>query len=213
MKIFKIKYLIILIIILISTILFQQYNSTNQISDESTIYSPYVGQEERGIKALSQNDIEGLLAGSGTPFGGMAKPAELNGYPGPRRVLDAFESGEFELTNEQLELTEELYESMKLSAIELGEQIIEIEEEIDNKFTSETITEEFLQEKVLESAELYGQLRNVHLKTHLEMVEILTSDQIEQYNELRGYNSDKDPCENVPEGHDPEIWKMHNGCE
>jgi len=32
------------------------------------------------------------------------------------------------------------------------------------------------------------------------------------YNELRGYSSD-DPCENVPEGHDPEMWKRHNNCE
>ncbi len=77
----------------------QQHRSTSQTSDESAIRSPYVGQEARGIKALSQDDVEGLLAGAGSPFGGMAKPAELNGYPGPRHVLDAVKAVEFELTD------------------------------------------------------------------------------------------------------------------
>ena len=38
------------------------------------------GQETRAIKALSQDEDEGLLAGKGL---GFAKAAELNGYPGP----------------------------------------------------------------------------------------------------------------------------------
>ena len=79
-----------------------------ETANESVIQSPYVGQETRGIKALSQADIEGLLAGAGTPFGGMAKPAELNGYPGPRHVLDAVEAGEFDLTTDQREQVEVL---------------------------------------------------------------------------------------------------------
>lgn len=179
---------------------------------ESPLHSPYAGQEERGIKALSQSDIEGLLAGSGTPFGGMAKPAELNGYPGPRHVLDAYEAGEFELTKEQHEEIKTLYEAMRSKAIELGIQIIDIEKEIDNSFLDKTITEVFLQNKVSESTHLYGQLRFLHLKYHLSMVKILTPEQVEQYNELRGYTAG-DPCKNVPEGHDPKMWKLHNNCE
>ena len=194
-------------ILLLSLLLLLLISSCN----ESSIQSNYVGQEERGIKALSQEDIEGLLVGAGTPFGGMAKPAELNGYPGPRHVLDAYDSGEFELMNEQYEQIKILYEEMKTSAIELGEKIIDIEKTIDDGFTSKTITEEFLQEKVLESANHYGQLRFIHLKYHLLMVDILTAQQVEIYNELRGYNLDN-PCENIPEGHDPEIWKLHNNC-
>lgn len=180
--------------------------------EESAIHSPYVGQEQRGIKALSQDDIEGLLAGSGTPFGGMAKPAELNGYPGPRHVLDAVEAGEFEVTDEQLAQIEALYEEMQSEAIALGTQIVDLEKAIDDAFANGTITEEFLQENVTASAELYGQLRIVHLKYHLQMVDILTADQVAQYNELRGYISG-DPCDNVPEGHDPEMWNLHNNCE
>lgn len=184
-----------------------------QAPGKSAIHSPYAGQElTRGIKALSQNDVAGLLAGSGTPFGGMAKPAELNGYPGPRHVLDAYETGEFALTNEQHRQIEALYEDMRSQAVALGKRIIDIEKENNDAFTNKTVTGEFLQNKVSASAGLYGQLRFVHLKAHLAMVDILTPRQIELYNKLRGYNS-ADPCRNIPEGHDPEMWKLHHNCE
>jgi Spy/CpxP family protein refolding chaperone len=192
-------------------IFWQQHTALLEAPDESAVHSPYAGQESREIKALSGQDIEGLLAGAGTPFGGMAKPAELNGYPGPRHVLDAAEAEGFELTRGQQEQIEALYEEMRSEAIELGERIIDIEKAIDDAFLDGTITEEYLQKKVLESADLYGQLRVVHLKYHLLMVDILTPQQVAQYNELRGYTSG-DPCENIPAGHDPEMWGLHNNC-
>ena len=37
------------------------------------------------IKSLSQDDQSALLAGRGM---GLARPAELNGYPGPAHVLE-----------------------------------------------------------------------------------------------------------------------------
>jgi hypothetical protein len=202
----------IVLVVIVGVIIFQKYSALSEIPDESAILSPYAGQEIRGIKSLSQEDIEGLLAGAGTPFGGMAKPAELNGYPGPRHVLDAVEAGEFELANGQRVQIEALYEKMRSEAIGLGKKIVNIEKAIDDAFIGGTITEEILQEKILESASLYGQLRIVHLKYHLAMVDILSPQQVEQYNELRGYTSG-DPCENMPEGHDPDLWKLHNNCE
>ena len=150
--------------------------------------SPYAGQEEREIKALSEADVRGLLAGSGMPFGGMAKAAELNGYPGPRHVLDLDEAGKLALTPEQYRKTRELYEKMRAEAIPLGKQLLEVEKEIDRAFARRTITESFLRRKVAESAELYGKLRFVHLKYHLAMTRLLTPQQIQQYNELRGYH-------------------------
>lgn len=209
----KRKNLIVIVgliaIVLIAGLYYLAFNT-----GESKIVSPYAGQElERGIKALSQEEVKGLLAGEGTPFGGMAKPAELNGYPGPRHVLDAVEYGEIELTDEQEKQIRELYEEMKVEAIDLGKKIIDIEKEIDKAFVDKTITEIFLKEKVEESSKLYGELRFVHLKYHLSTMEILTQEQVEQYNELRGYtNSEIDPCDNIPKGHDPEMWRLHNGC-
>ena len=45
---------------------------------------PYAGQQARTIKALSDDDLAALRKGEGM---GMAKAAELNGYPGPAHVL------------------------------------------------------------------------------------------------------------------------------
>jgi Spy/CpxP family protein refolding chaperone len=181
------------------------------VAQEHSLHSPYAGQEVRGIKALSQEDVEGLLAGAGTPFGGMAKLAELNGYPGPRHVLDAAAQGEIELTDTQQAEIEALYEEMRADAVALGEQIVALEQELDDAFAGGTISAQILEEKVQESAALYGRLRIIHLKYHLSMVDILSPEQVAQYNEIRGYTSG-DPCENVPEGHDPEMWRAHNNC-
>lgn len=198
--------------IIVAGVMFTQRNTTtSQTSERSSIQSQYAGQETRAIKALSQDDVEQLLAGAGTAFGGMAKPAELNGYPGPRHILDAVESGEFELADEQQEQIELLYKDMRVQAIELGKQIIDIEISIDDAFSGKTMTEEYLQKQISGSADLYSSLRFVHLKYHLGTVNILTSQQVEQYNELRGYTS-SDPCANIPEGHDAEQWKLHNKC-
>jgi Spy/CpxP family protein refolding chaperone len=199
------------LLLIIGTSLSQRTTGLPETPSESNILSPYAGQEARDIKALSDEDIQGLLAGSGTPFGGMAKPAELNGYPGPRHVVDAAEGGELELTSEQQEQVEALYEEMRSGAIELGKRIIDVETAIDEAFADGTITEEWLEDEIEESARLYGQLRMIHLKAHLSMVGILTAQQVERYNELRGYTSG-DPCENVPEGHDPELWRLHHDC-
>jgi hypothetical protein len=46
--------------------------------------NPYAGQQTRSIKALSPEDIDELRNGTGM---GLAKAAELNGYPGPLHVL------------------------------------------------------------------------------------------------------------------------------
>lgn len=46
---------------------------------------PYAGQQTRAIKALSPEDIAGLLNGEGM---GMANAAELHGYPGPVHVRE-----------------------------------------------------------------------------------------------------------------------------
>jgi hypothetical protein len=45
---------------------------------------PYAGQQTRAVKALSDDEIAALRKGEGM---GMAKAAELNGYPGPAHVL------------------------------------------------------------------------------------------------------------------------------
>jgi hypothetical protein len=70
--------------------------------------SPYADEQDRDIKALSQQDVEGYLAGQGM---GFAKAAELNGYAGPKHVLEL--ASELSLTSEQRTHTEQLFASMQ----------------------------------------------------------------------------------------------------
>jgi len=187
-------------------------NSKSQPNTESQRHtkSPYSGQEAREIKSLSREDIDSLNNGTGIAFGGMAKLAELNGYPGPRHVLDLVD--QMNLTEEQKTKTKAIYNEMKREAVRLGERIITIEKDMNDRFADKTISDEELKGKLAKSAEIYGQLRYVHLKRHLQMVDILTPEQVAVYNRLRGYTSEDDPCEKVPEGHDPKLWRQHHNC-
>jgi len=70
--------------------------------------SPYSGQEQRSIKALSESDTKDLAEGNGL---GLAKAAELNSYPGPRHVLEL--ADELGLSDNQRTATQALYASMR----------------------------------------------------------------------------------------------------
>ena len=145
-------------------------------------HSPYAGEEKREIKALSSEDIEGYLKGRGM---GFAKAAELNHYPGPKHVLDLVE--ELHLSKDQLDRTKETYDEMHKDAVSIGRQIVEKERILDNSFANQEIDEKNLMEMTVEIGRLKGELRAVHLKAHLAMKGILSSHQVDKYDELRGY--------------------------
>lgn len=144
--------------------------------------SPYAGEEQRHIKALSPERIEGLEAGHGL---GYAKAAELNGYPGPKHVLEL--ADDLGLDDDQLRRTEALKETMHERAGELGRDLIAVEAELEAAFAEETITRERLVELVSRSARIEGQIRLVHLQAHLQQVELLEDQQVDEYMRLRGY--------------------------
>ena len=195
----KIKILII-ILILISIPSF-----TLSAADHSH-KSKYAGEEKREIKSLSETDIEELKNGKGW---GLAKAAELNGLPGPAHLLEM--KKEIDLNAEQVRAIENIYKRMKREAIPLGHELIELERELNNHFANRTITNELLHQLLMKIAQVHRQLRYVHLSAHLKTPDILRSEQITLYNKLRGYSSD-DPCQNVPKGHDPKMWKKHHNC-
>lgn len=149
--------------------------------------SPYAGEQERRVKAFSNERLAGLEAGRGL---GYAKAAELNGYPGPKHVLEL--ADELDLDADQRRHTEALYETMRERASALGRELIEAEAELDAAFDGGDITRQLLVEHVSSAARIESELRLVHLQTHLEQAELLTEDQIETYNQLRGYGSDPD---------------------
>ncbi len=188
----------ILVLMLIATFAFSEADHSHK--------SKYAGEEKREIKSLSATDIEELQNGKGW---GLAKAAELNGVPGPVHLLEMKE--EIDLSAEQIRAIEDIYMKMKQEAVPLGRELIELERELNNHFANRTITNELLRQILQKIAQVHGQLRYVHLSTHLKTPDILKSEQITLYNKLRGCSSE-DPCENVPKGHDPTMWKKHHNC-
>lgn len=175
------------------------------ISDHSH-QSNYAGQETRAIKSLSKADIEDLKNGRGW---GLAKAAELNGVPGPVHVLQM--KNEINLSPEQVREIERQYHAMKKEAIPLGLELIELERKLNHHFIDHAISDELLRHFLEKISDVYQRLRYVHLAAHLKTPQVLSPEQIAQYNRLRGYASD-DPCQNIPAGHDPDMWKRHRNC-
>lgn len=169
-------------------------------------HSKYAGQENRTIKSLSPDDIVELKRGGGW---GLAKAAELNGVPGPAHLLELKDA--IPLNEEQVSEIEEIYRSMKSDAIREGERLIALERTLETHFRSGAISPGILQNALADISASRMKLRYIHLSTHLRTPQILSKDQIDRYNTLRGYDK-TNPCDSVPAGHDPELWRKHNGC-
>ncbi len=144
-------------------------------------YGDLLDTEIRGIDPAT---IGGYRTGAGL---GMALPAELNGYPGPRHVLDLV--NELELTSDQQTQIQALFDDMLPQAIALGEQILDQEAGLELAFRDGTIDEESLRDRLISIESLRAELRFVHLRTHLVTLEILTPHQVQLYNSLRGYTT------------------------
>lgn len=148
-------------------------------------HSPYAGQQARELTYLAPEDVSALEAGRGTALGGLAKPAELNGYPGPRHALDL--ADELELTEDQRQRLQALFDQMQTEAQAAGQAFLDVERQIDAAYAQQTVTDEELGRLLERSGELYGRLRYVHLRYHLETRALLSETQIQRYNEIRGY--------------------------
>jgi Spy/CpxP family protein refolding chaperone len=149
--------------------------------------SPYAGQEARDIKSLSSQDVADYLAGRGM---GLAKPAELNGYPGPAHVKEL--ADRLGLTPEQRAATDAVYAKMHDRAVPLGQRLVDEERALDALFAAHTVTPESLHESLARIARLQGELREVHLSAHLQQLALLTPEQATRYAALRGYSGSPD---------------------
>jgi hypothetical protein len=115
----------------------------------------------------------------------MALPAELNGYPGPRHVLDFAE--ELSLDPDTKQRVQTIFDRMHAEAVDLGAKIIERERMLDTEFSSGAISEASLKELIDDIGALWAQLRNVHLQAHLTTAAELSDMQRRHYAMLRGY--------------------------
>lgn len=134
------------------------------------------------IKALSADEVAGLLEGQGM---GLARAAELNGYPGPLHVLELADS--LALTPQQRATAETLRAEVVREAPEIGARLVAEEEALDAVFAQERATPALVDAITAKIGGLQGELRAVHLRTHIAMRAALTPEQIATYNRLRGY--------------------------
>jgi len=144
--------------------------------------TPYAGQQNRTIKALSAEDVAGLLKGEGM---GFAKAAELNGYPGPKHVLDL--AGQLKLDQTQRRQIQAIFDKMSAAAKPLGAELVEQERVLDQLFQKGEITPDRLAVETSAIAAFQGRLRAVHLSAHLETKALLNPEQLALYEQLRGY--------------------------
>ena len=142
-------------------------------------YSAFV---DRPIKALSEQQVNDLNAGRGMS---LALAAELNGYPGPLHTLELADA--LELTSEQRSATETVYRDMQEQARALGIRVIEAEERLDTLFREGEARSDTLAQATAVATKAWGRLRDAHLQTHLQMLDILSPEQVQKYRQLRGY--------------------------
>jgi hypothetical protein len=168
--------------------------------EPSSEQQSYAGYEERPIKSLSNERVAELLEGKGA---GYALAGELNQYPGPRPVLDL--ADDLSLIEEQEETVQGIFTEMQAEVRPLGRELVNLEERLDRAFRDETIDQDALAQLTEESATIEGSLREAHLSAHLKTRDILSSQQVEEYDRLRGY-SERDATneseEHQHEGHD-----------
>ena len=160
----------------------QDHNHQHAHAHHAAQHGPYAGMQNREIKALSSQQMQGYREGKGMA---MAMPAELNGYPGPLHVLE--HAAKLGLTAEQVAQTQKLYAEMQANAKTQGEKVIAAERELDALFAQKRATADNVASAVSAAAVAQGYLRETHLRYHLAMMDVLTPEQIATYNQLRGY--------------------------
>jgi hypothetical protein len=148
------------------------------------LLSPYAGMQQRQIKAFSEEQIGDLRAGRGMS---LALAAELNNYPGPMHVLEF--ADKLELTVVQRQTMETLINKMRNDAAEAGEALIAAERELDMLFAKGQANDVSLATHMQKISQAQGQVRLIHLRTHMPTRAALTSEQITHYARLRGYIS------------------------
>lgn len=146
--------------------------------------SSYIEQLNSSVRGLSSQEIDNLVNGEGA---GYARMAELNSYPGPRHVLDL--RSQLNLSSQQNKEIQTVFEQMNSDAKSIGKMILVKEKQLSNAFASGKISNTELEQATNELGQLYGKLRKTHLKAHLRITPLLSPQQIQKYNELRGYKS------------------------
>jgi hypothetical protein len=153
------------------------------LAPPSSKVQSYAGQDARAVAMLSPEDVENFFAGRGM---GLAKSAELNGYPGPMHVLE--HEGYLALTADQKVQVIAAFDTMKATSISLGQHYVAAEQAVDDALKSKA-SAETVATRVAAAYKVLGEIRMAHLTAHLQITPLLTDVQRAKYAELRGYTS------------------------
>ncbi len=122
------------------------------------------------------------VIGEGRGFG-MAFAADQNGYPGPMHVLEL--KDRLKLTPDQEAKTQALMHAMFTESKPKSARLLEAEAKLRHLFADRTADDAAVRAAVAEVERARGEVRLVHLLTHLKTRELLTEDQRRLYHEAR----------------------------
>lgn len=177
-----IKKTLFLAAVISTTSVYAQHTNQHQHQQNHNQHSQYAGLQNREIKALSPQQIQDFKSGKGMS---LALPAELNGYPGPSHALEL--ADRLKLSDDQKKRIRDLFNSMQSEAKALGLEVIDAERQLDALFKNKTVDAQNLKDATLKAAAASAKLRESHLRYHLSTTEVMTQEQVETYNRLRGY--------------------------
>ena len=156
--------------------------STSALAQHTHTMSPYAHTQSNEVSTLTPEEVRELRNGEGM---GLARPAELNQFPGPKHLLELV--SDLDLSQAQIDRIKAIRKKMKMRAIAKGEAILEMERHLANLFASGHPSVAEMDRVTGHLGMMRGQLQAIHLLAHIESARELTSEQIEGYDRLRGY--------------------------
>jgi Spy/CpxP family protein refolding chaperone len=120
----------------------------------------------------------------------MAIYADMNGYPGPKHVLEMVD--QLDLSDQQVNDIQAIFDEMSESARAKGKAIIAREQQLDDLFQSGKADQETVERLSRDIGTMRGELRAIHLVAHLSAAQVLSAEQTEKYNALRHGSHDPD---------------------
>ena len=156
--------------------------STSAPAQHTHTTSPYAHTQSSEVATLTPEEVRELRNGEGM---GLARPAELNQFPGPKHLLELV--ADLDLNQAQIDRIKAIRKKMKMRAIAKGEEILETERHLANLFASGHPSVEEMTRMTEHLGIMRGQLQAIHLLAHIESARELAANQIENYDRLRGY--------------------------
>ena len=127
------------------------------------------------------SDRNALLNGLEGDYG---KTAEINSYPSPKSLLELATT--LNLSSIQKSRLSDIHNSTVARAKQLGKEIVQIENELNQAFQGRIINEKSCADDALQIGRLRGKLRGVILNSHIKAKAVLNDSQLSMYKKLHG---------------------------